>query len=459
MQRGIIVGALAWIALAGSLASAQSTPAFTIADYSVGSVGSTPVALASGDFNADTFLDLAVVNNEAGNVSILYGSVNGTFTDSGISLQVGSAPSAIAVGDFNGDGKPDLAITDEIDYTVSILLNQGVDATTQQVVFSTPVVGNAAGALEGVVIGDVNGDQIPDIAAVDYYNDQVAIFLGQCTGNVGACDTFTLQAGQAVPVGAAPGSLVAVDLDGDHKLDLVVANSSGGPDSAGTLTVLKGVGNGTFIAEPEIASASFYVPTAIVTSDFNGDGIPDIAVANEQGFTVTVLLGDGIGDCDGNGVVTPDELITMVNIASGNQLVSACAPGDADKSGDITIDEIIRAVNRALNGITFQILAPALPVGHFPSGIVAADFNGDGKVDIATSNTSDDSISVLAGVGDGTFSPKVDFSLIIQPDHLLVGPLGLIADDFNGDHQVDIASANQDDDSVSVLLNAAAALK
>jgi hypothetical protein len=59
-----------------------------------------------------------------------------------------------------------------------------------------------------------------------------------------------------------------------------------------------------------------------------------------------------VGDCNGSGQVTVDEILTMVNIALGNTLVTACEAGDPDHNGQITVDEILTAVNHALNGCT-----------------------------------------------------------------------------------------------------------
>src|SRR6185295_16875056 len=129
LMRFIVVGVLACVALAGSSSWAQPAPDFTRADYGV---GLSPVGLAAADFNGDTSTDLAVVNNDSGDVSILLGSASGTFADSGAVLQVGTAPSAIAAADFNLDGRPDIVIADELDNVVRVFFNQGDS-------FSTPV--------------------------------------------------------------------------------------------------------------------------------------------------------------------------------------------------------------------------------------------------------------------------------------------------------------------------------
>jgi hypothetical protein len=384
MRSGFIVGVLSWGVLAVAVAPAQATINFTrAADVPV---GSTPVAVASGDFDGDGKVDIAVANNDSGDVSVLYGIGDGTFSDASAALQVSTAPAAVAVGDFNGDSKLDLVVADENDNTVSILLNQGGR------VFAAPVTVDTGSAPASVVVGDFNHDGKLDAVTADDLDDTVTVLLGVGDG--------TLLPGVSYSVGGAPLGLVAVDFNGDHNLDLAVTNSFGGPDSVGSLTVLLGQGDGTFIAQPEIEWASLAGPGAITSADFNGDGKADLAIANEGsedvGMTVAVLLGDG-------------------------------------------------------TGTAFSFL-PSPFVGEFPTGIVAADFDGDGKVDLATSNNFDDNVSVLIGVGDGTFNSKVDFSVAPPPPDD-AAPAALVTADFNGDGKPDLATANENEDNVSVLLN------
>ena len=389
MRNSFIIGVLAGGALAASTAHATINFTRTASDVAV---GSTPLAVASGDLDGDGKADLVTANNDSGDVSVLYGNGDGTFPTVA-SLPVSDGPAAVALGDFNGDGKPDIVVADDIDSTVSVMLNQGNRS------FGAAATIDTGSSPEGIVVGDFNHDGKLDVATADNFDDTVTVLLGLGDG--------TFFPGTSYDVGSAPFALVAVDLDNDGNLDLVVANTSGGDNATGTLTVLMGTHDGTFTAQPEITSTAFDGPAALVSADFDGNGKPDIAVAN-QGNEATSDVGNSVVILLGNG--------------SGG----------------------------------FQILQPTVPVGSLPTGVVAADFDGDGKVDLATSNNFDDNVSVLTGLGNGSFNPKVDFS-VAPPLPNDAAPSGLVAADFNGDTKPDIATANEDDDAVTVLLNSAAA--
>lgn len=381
-MRGRTLFVACLVALSPALALGQSAFSFERASGQSGLdfvVGTSPLAVATADLNDDGKVDIVTANNDSGDVSVLLGQGDGTFLDPGASFPVGvpdiSAPSAVAIGDFNGDGKPDIIATDEIGDTVSVLLNQG------GAVFATAIVTDTGSSPEAVAVGDFNGDGKLDAATADNLDDTVTVLIGTGDGHFAA--------GVPISVGIAPLGLAAADLDGDGKLDLVVTNSASGPQALGTLTVLKGNGDGTFTAQPEISSTTFNVPVAITVADLNGDAKPDLVVANEEGDSISVLL----------------------------------------STGDLTFP----------NSMGYD-------VGSLPEGAAVADFNNDGKPDIATANLFDDNVSVLAGVGDGTFLAASEFAVGTSPS-------AIASADFNNDGLPDITTANTDDDTVSALLN------
>jgi hypothetical protein len=283
---------------------------------------------------------------------------------SGLPVSNNADPVAIAVGDLNGDGIPDVAIVNIGLNTVTILLGNG-DGTF------TPAASPATGyEPDGIVIGDFNGDGIPDLAVANYDNDlngsggSVTVLLGNGDG------TFSATASSPA-TGYEPDALVTGDFNGDGILDLAVAN-----EGSNTVTVLLGNGDGTFTAA-SASPATGSLPDAIAMADFNGNGIEDLAVANQQG-TVTVLLGKGDG--------------------------------------------------------TFTT-APNLPNSgeYYFSSIVTADFNGDGIPDIAVSGPDYSSVMVLLGKGDGTFTAGPGPNGTGNAIAMAVG-------DFNGDGIPDLAA-------------------
>lgn len=241
-------------------------------------VGINPYSVTTGDWNGDAMLDLAVANSGSNNVSVLLGDGEGRFKwiqD----VAVGTRPWSVASEDFNGDGIPDLAIANFASNNVSIVLGQG-DGTF----VSASTIGVQSNA-SFVAVGDFNDDHIPDLAVANYGLDprpgSVSIWLGQGDG------TFLLE--QTVTVGTNPVSMVVSDLNGDMMSDIAVAGYR-----SDTVTVLLGRGDGTFQSTDPVHNYVGGFPASLAVGDFNGDGIPDLVTANQY-VSLSVLLGNGDG--------------------------------------------------------------------------------------------------------------------------------------------------------------------
>ena len=443
--------------------------------------GLGPLAIVTGDFNGDDNLDLAVTNANCTvtiqglkcygrTVSILLGNGDGTFRPQ-FDYPTGTGPSSVATGDFNGDGNLDLAITNYGDNTVSVLLGNGGGTFQNQVVYSV------ASSPQSVVICDFNGDGKLDLAVG---GSGVSVLLGNGNGTFqkgldspggsplavadfngdGKLDLFaggtvllgngngTFEVSATYPSGIA---IAAADLNGDGKLDLVIAQDALNNDlSDYSVAVLLGNGDGTFQTPVQYGVSAD--PSYVVISDFNGDGRLDLAVAyTGNGYDVStagavyILLGFG----DGTFVAATDYASAGVS-----QLISADFNGDGKPDIGVTGAPGPAAVGVYLgNGDgTFQ---PEIPTSLTQSvgQIAAGDFNGDGKADLATvfSNCSNGNclpgdVLVLIGNGDGTFQPPVDYTVGLQPEYLAVG-------DFNGDGKPDLAVTNFGSYTVSILIN------
>lgn len=281
-----------------------------------------------------------------------------------------------------------------------------------------------------VGIGDLNSDGKRDLAIANFTSNTISILLGNGTGGFGPAATF--------PAATNPSALAITDLNGDSKLDLAVANA--GSDN---VSVLFGNGTGGFgIPKNFFVGAN---PSAIAAGDFNGDGKTDLAVANADTNNVSVLSGDGVG---GFG--------PAVSFPVGYTPV-ALAVGDFNGDGfrDIAVanffyDDSGDNVSVLLgNGAGSFTRAPELYAGTNPTAIVAGDFNGDGKADLAVVNTASFDVSIFLGNGAGGFMDQTIFDVGVSPTSIAMG-------DFNSDGRIDLAVANAGSNNVSVLQGNAA---
>ncbi|MBZ5705192.1 MAG: FG-GAP-like repeat-containing protein [Acidobacteriia bacterium] len=202
------------VALGNGDGSFQAPKTFTVA--------TKPVAVAWGDFNNDTHRDLVVVNQITMSVSILLGDGKGNFSAAqGFTTGAGTSPTAVAVGDFVGNGKQDLAVACSGTGTVAVLLGVG-DGT-----FTLPVQYTAGTGPSGVAAADFSGDGKIDLAVSNATSANVSILLGVGNG--------TFQTHVDYPVGKNPFSVVAADLNGDGKKDLAIGSSNSSINRIGVM--------------------------------------------------------------------------------------------------------------------------------------------------------------------------------------------------------------------------------
>ena len=246
-----------------------------------------------------------------------------------------------------------------------------------------------------------------------------------------------------VPSGPSPHDVLLRDLDGDGKLDMVVANSGNN-----SVSVHRGLGDGSFAAPNSYAAGPGAY--ALAMGDFNEDGITDLAVADNGVSSVAILLGLGSSGV-GNGAFGP---LTSFPCGDGPFRI---ATRDFNEDG---ITDLVVANNRSANlSILIGLGSAGVGNGTFagpvnyatgpnPSGVATGDFNSDGITDLAGLNYSSNTISILlgqgaAGVGNGTFAPAATLNTGSLPFHI-------VAADVNEDGITDLLSANQP--NVSVFL-------
>ena len=242
------------------------------------------------------------------------------------------------------------------------------------------------------------------------------------------------------PVGQAPGGIAVGDFNGDGKPDLATVNVS-----SNDVSVLINSVNGTYLPAENYAVGTS--PVSISIGDFNGDGKSDIAVINRVSSSVSVLLGNGDGTF---------QIQKSTNISTG-QLPDSLAIGDFNGDGklDITVTVSLPQVGQRAVAVllgngdgTFQ--APVnYAVGSGAQFAAVADFNSDGKLDIAVADSNANAISVLLGKGDGTFQPAANSS-VGPPATVQVGPISV--GDFNHDGRLDIVMTNRSSSNFLVFL-------
>ncbi len=364
-------------------------------------------------------------------------------------IPVGTDPSNIVVADFNNDGKPDLAVinqnqTDSTCYpeggagTISILLGNGDGTFTNVSPLCFPGAPLAAGMqlLAGDFTGNGKIDLIASVQQPGSAGFAFGIFLGNGDG------TFSSFSEVDGPFNAI-GTIVAGDFNGDGKLDLALPVVSDGQQ----LFVYLGNGDGTFTFAPSLSLSS--IGTSMTTGDFNKDGILDLAVISTGQQPVTILLGNGDG--------TFTAAATQPSVAN---LVSPQSVTAGDFNGDGILDLAIADAGSSnsvvLLGVgdgTFNQVTTGAPILSQDSFFVtAADFNGDNKLDLAFANScgsecTANTITLFLGNGDGTFPAG-----LVQT--VGNGPLAIGVADFNGDGRLDVAVANSVDNTVSILLQA-----
>jgi predicted nucleotidyltransferase len=374
-----------------------ATPGFTPKQDS--GTGDSPFSVATGDFNGDGKLDLAVANNGAGvdTVSVFFNNTApGATTPSFAAKQdfgTGPRPVFVAVGDLNGDGLLDLAVA-ATGSTVSVLLNTTVPGAATPS-FATKQDFTTGTSPQSVAIGDLNGDGKRDLAIANNGSDTVSVLIN--TTAPGAV-TPSFAAKQDFATDRTPFSVAVGDLNGDGQLDLAVTNNNSLSNSVSVLlnTTAPGATTPGFAAKQDFLTGTS--PFSVAVGDFNGDGKLDLAVANESS-TASVLLN-----------TTPP---------------GAATPNFAAKQDFAT--------------------------GTLAISVAVGDLNGDGKRDLAIANFSSHNVSVLLnttapGATTPSFSAKQDFATGANPRSIALG-------DLNRDGKADIATSNVFPNTVSVLLN------
>jgi hypothetical protein len=377
-------------------------------------VGANPQGIVAADFNGDGRIDLATLSTGDNALTLLLGNGNGTFEVQAL-IPVPQGPQALVGGDLNNDGKADVVLVANYNSTIVTLLGKGDGTFTE--------VDSQGTYAQNLVLGDFNRDGKPDLV-MNYYGS-LYIALGNGDGS--------FQNPTSIPNAPyAPGPILAGDFNHDHKLDFAVAG----------IAVFLGNGDGTFTG-PVYSSSGVYPQVA---ADINGDGELDLVSFTFSG-AVSVQLGNGAGGFTDS---------SSVAINSGSY--GGSAPTLDDFNGDGHLDlavaeggypnaQVYVELGKGNGSFKPPIVSALSSSSTNPYLMLSGDFNGDGKRDIVVLDDQGLGFQVLLGNGDGSFGAPVDNPLTDPVFSMAVG-------DFNRDGKADVVvtSGNSSNPSVSVYL-------
>jgi hypothetical protein len=384
--------------------------------------GARSNGVSARDLDGDGHVDLVLTNENylgpyPGQVVSLLGRGDGTFFPPQGS-PAGQYPHYPQLGDFNSDGRADVLVTLGFDQGVSIVLGDGHGTFGSRSVIPTPAVASTA-------VGDFNRDGKDDLVIV--HTNSIEVRLGH--GDATFAPPFVFDRGHASLV-ASP--TLTLDFNGDGKLDLAMIDAySDPPEFVGDLVLLPGMGDGTF--GPASRNRRTTSGTAAAAGDLNGDGRSDIALIEDRDVVILLASDDGI--------VTEIDRKRFSNLAYSVSM--------ADLDGDDKPDLIVGGERGlAEPGLGFDAVNVFLGhgdgtfgsprefgAGNSPASIATADFDGDGRLDVATAMVESSAVAVLLGRGDGSFPSQLNVSRGDQPTALLVT-------DVNEDRILDLAVAN-----------------
>jgi Ca2+-binding RTX toxin-like protein len=427
-------------------------PAPSFAAQQTFAAGTVPIALATADVNGDGRRDVVILSQNSSTESVLLnktapGSATASFVRQ--TVNAGTTLGSLAVADLNNDGRPE--VIGSSGFGVAVLTTNAAPITTIPVI-AAPQAVPAAGSPHAVATADVNGDGRPDLLVANSGGSSVSVQLN--TAPAEAPPSFA--ALQAFATGAAPFSVAAADVNKDGRPDLLVANNGSNTVSVLLNTTAAGASSASFAAQQTFATG--LSPYSVATADINGDGRPDLLVANSVSNIVSVLL-----NTTTPGAGTPSFAVQQT-FATGTDPRSVAA-GDVNGDGkpDLVVanagsNTVSVLLNLTAGGASTVSFVPqqTFATGAKPVSVAVAKVTGNGLLgcaDLMVANSNSNNVSVLqnltsAGSATATFAGQVPFAAG-------TGPAAVAVADMNGDGRLDLLVANQGANTASVLLNTA----
>jgi len=435
--------------------------------------GTQPFAIAGGDFNGDTWGDIATVNQGTGDLSLLLSNGTGDFLEAQ-TLTAGASPLAIKSLDLNGDGLLDLLVSNAGSNDLSFLAGGAGGVFLAPTSIPLPV---GARALD-MALADLDADGKPDLVTADSGLGSISILPGLGGGAFGDPVRFI--------AGNEPRSLALTDITRDGNLDILCINRL-----SGTMSVFAGDGAGAFDAPSSITVGDR--PFKLHITDVNGDGFSDVLVANAGSKDVNILKGDAgggltssvrvpfsstlldaaFGDFNGDGKLdlcglllqdgTPSLALGMIEVAHGDGAGAfggnviygggsqSLAMTALDINRDARLDLILADTALDRVSVVFGKIGGGLEsdkryaAGIFPRTLKLKDVDGDGKSDLLVLNFQSKNVSIFKGLGGGAFEAREGIALSDFPRAMALG-------DLNKDGKTDLLVTTITLGKVSVYL-------
>ena len=361
-----------------------------------------------------------------------------------------SSPVSVAAADMNGDGKPDVLVANFLSSNVGVLLNTTATGATTASFGPQAIFVSGSGSFPiSVAAADVNGDGKPDLLVANRNDSRVGVLLNTTTPGAA---TVSLATQTTFVTGNTPVSLAVADVNGDGRPDVLTANQGSGTVSVLLNTTAPGAATASFAAQASFTTGT--VPVSVAAADVNGDGKPDLLVANSQSNNVVVLL-----NTTATGATTASFAARAI-FAPGTPPASVTgADVNADNKPDLLVvysssnNSVGVLLNTTATGATTASFGPQgnLTTGTTPYSVVAADVNGDSKPDLLVPNYGSSNVGVLLnatapGAAMVSFAAQLTYPTGSSPTSVAVA-------DVNGDRRPDLIVANYGGNTVGVLLN------
>ena len=388
---------------------------------------SLPKSLAIADLNNDNQLDIVVANFGTNNVGIFFGNGNGTFADQKIySTGIGSNPSSVVVGDVDHDENLDLIVANYGAECISIFFGERDESFTRHVIYST----GSDSHPEFVAVYDFNGDDRLDILAIDSLNERAYILPGNEN------NTIPLLSVYLTDIGSIPISMVGADFNNDNSTDVLIVNRG-----TNELLLLMEFDIQLSASYKTFTADTIYRPASAATNDVNGDNLLDMVVVNDGNNWINVFLGSGNGNFTLFAVMSTKISSTISDIElcdfnSDQQLEIAVANSDNDSF----------SILFGYGNGTFSV-----PTTHStnivisPIALATADINNDGCSDIVIVGYKSDNIGIYGGNCNATFKMISIYQLRAG-----WGPYMIMIDDLNNDNSMDLVITYTKYNSITV---------